>query len=86
MWAHFLHEVLVWFNTEYWGTSWPNIFAPSIYTILGFVLADIRNERRAKATRQHHANIASELSGQIEMLSGRVKSLLGGKNGITHSE
>lgn len=24
-----------WLNVEYWTASWPNIFAPSVWTLLG---------------------------------------------------
>lgn len=78
MWAHAFHEFLVWFNNEYWATSWPNIFAPSLYTILGFVVADMRNARRHKAQKLHHVNAVNGLAGQIEELSDRLRALIGG--------
>lgn len=83
MWLHVLlalHEFLHWFNMEYWGTSWPNIFAPSVYTILGFVVADIRNGHRAKDTKLHHIDTTSDLAGQIADLSDRLVALIGGSD------
>jgi hypothetical protein len=77
MWVHVLHEFLRWFNAEYWSMSWPNVFAPSVYTILGFTLADIRSNRRAHRAKMHHIDTTSDLAGQISELSAKLTSLLG---------
>lgn len=27
-----------WFNVEYWGPSWPNIFAPNVWTLIAVLV------------------------------------------------
>jgi hypothetical protein len=44
--------LLHWLNVEYWTASWPNIFAPSIWTLLGIVVAHIHLMKRQD---RHHA-------------------------------
>lgn len=74
-WADVLH----WFNFEYWSVSWPNIFAPSVWTLLGFIVADIRHDRRMRRERLHPSSV-SELAGQIEALSDKLVELMGGSD------
>ena len=33
-----------WFNVEYWAVSWPNIFAPSLWTLLGILASHVHSE------------------------------------------
>ena len=81
MWAQVIHELLVainWFNFEYWSVSWPNVFAPSAWTLIGFVVADIRNARRHNVQKLHHINTVESLAGQLEVLSDKLVELLQG--------
>lgn len=73
MWLHIIH----WFNTEYWSVSWPNVFAPSFWTLLGFLVADIRNGSRTKQVKLHHIDTVEGLAGQIEALSDKLMTLIG---------
>lgn len=64
-----------------YSAMWSNMWAPSIWTLGGILVADIRNERRHKATKDHHAGVIEGLVGQIDGLSDRIKSLIpGGDN------
>lgn len=36
-----MHSFLHWLNVEYWGPSWPNIFAPNAWTILAIVISHL---------------------------------------------
>jgi hypothetical protein len=49
--------ILHWLNSEYWGVSWPNIFAPSVWTVLAIVVSHIRasrqRERQQAELKQH---------------------------------
>lgn len=61
-----------------YSAMWSNMWAPSIWTLLGILIADVRNDRRHKATKEHHAGLIDELTGQVSALSGRIKALIGG--------
>lgn len=64
-----------------YSAMWSNMWAPSIWTLGGIVVADVRNARRHRVQKDHHTNVVSELAGQIEELSDRLRSLLpGGDN------
>jgi hypothetical protein len=49
-----MHALLNWLNTEYWGQSWPNIFAPSIWTLLGIGLSHLSLRRLHKKQHAEH--------------------------------
>lgn len=51
--------MLHWLNFEYWQQSWPNIFAPSVWTLAGIALAHWR-------TRVHLARHHQELREHVD--------------------
>lgn len=53
--ASFLH----WLNVEYWTASWPNVFAPSFWTLLGIGLSHY------KLNKQHH-KLLRKLDGNVK--------------------
>lgn len=53
------HAIIHWFNTEYWFPSWPNIFAPSVWTLLGIAY--------------HHISIRNLHQKHHDELTGRAK-------------
>lgn len=61
-----------------YSAMWSNMWAPSIWTLLGILIADIRNDRRHKATKIHHVDTIEGLAGQIEDLSDRLAALIRG--------
>jgi hypothetical protein len=75
-----IHALLHWFNQEYWSVSWPNVFAPSFWTLLGIIIADIRSHRRHKNTFLERDGRIAELTRQVESLSDRLKMLIGGND------
>lgn len=46
----FLH----WANVEYWQQSWPNVFAPSFWTLLGVGMSHVLLRRQQKAHHREH--------------------------------
>lgn len=53
-----IRHLLHWADAEYWGQSWPNIFAPSVWT--RGAAAAARNHEDMK---RHVSNMASERGG-----------------------
>ena len=70
----FLH----WFNFEYWGPSWPNIFAPNIWTILAVLLH--LAVTWVQRERQHHQSEA-RASERHEDMKQHVTNTIGGGDG-----
>lgn len=56
------HAVAHWINVEYWSVSWPNVFAPSFWTLLGMTLNHIHMTR---LQRQHHESLVKLLKDKI---------------------
>lgn len=73
-----IHVIIHWFNVEYWSVSWPNIFAPSFWTLLAVLIADIRHRQRHDLLKSSHEDQMQALARQIKVLSDRLKSLTGG--------
>ena len=52
--------ILHWLNVEYWGQSWPNIFAPSVWVLPAVVISHIKaarqRERHHEDMKQHVTN------------------------------
>jgi len=61
-----------------YSAMWSNIWAPSAWTLLGFVIADIRNARRHASQKLHHIDTIEGLAGQIEALSDKLVELMAG--------
>lgn len=61
-----------------YSAMWSNIWAPSAWTLLGFVVADLRNARRHSNQKIHHVDTIEGLAGQIEALSDRLVLLMTG--------
>lgn len=60
-----------------YSAMWSNMWAPSLWTLLGIVIADIRHEHRATQVKSHHTENINDLSGQIAALSARLGLLMG---------
>lgn len=69
---HLLHNL--------YSAMWSNMWAPSVWTLLGFVISDIRHTRRSNQVKLHHVDQLSDLAGQVAALSARLESLIGGRN------
>ena len=52
-----------WLNTEYWAPSWPNIFAPSVWTLAGIGVAHWRTRVHM---RRHHEELKQHVSDAID--------------------
>lgn len=65
-----------WITSIYWPQSWPNVFAPSIWTLVGIWYADFRAKRRTRKLKQHHTDKADEIAGQIDELTRKLRDLL----------
>lgn len=80
------HPFLVavhWLNVELWGPGWANILMPSIWTLLGILVADLRNRKRHNRQKNHvleNNAVLNDLAGQIEALSDKLVALMGGKD------
>lgn len=57
-----MNDVLHWLNIEYWGASWPNIFAPSVWTLLGIGLSHWRLHRKMRQHHDEHMNAIRDLA------------------------
>lgn len=66
---HLLHNL--------YSAMWSNMWAPSVWTLLGFVIADVRHERRTRQLHTVHNDRVTDLAGQIEDLSARLIALIG---------
>lgn len=56
-----MSEFLHWLNLEYWAQSWPNIFAPSIWTLLGIGLSHLRLMKKQAKQHQEHLDAIDKL-------------------------
>lgn len=80
---HWVLAVLHWLNVELWSPGWANIMMPSIWTLVGILIADVRNARRTKRVKLHPDD-AGDIAGQIEALSDKLVELMGGKHDDDH--
>lgn len=62
-----------WLNTELWGPMWPNMFAPSAFTLIGLVVSHIKRARQAE---RHHQELKQHVT---ETLGGAPDSESEGK-------
>jgi hypothetical protein len=62
-----IRHLLHWADAEYWGQSWPNIFAPSVWTRGAVAVAHVRASRQRQRNhedlKRHVSNMASERGG-----------------------
>jgi hypothetical protein len=68
-----IHALLHWLNTEYWGQSWPNIFAPSIYTLPAVVIAYFKSKQHRNKL---HADLTQQVTAQHESLKQHVTDMI----------
>jgi len=61
-----------------YSAMWSNMWAPSIWTLGGFMVADVRNVRRAEKLKVHHTSKVNDLVAQIDGLADRLVELMGG--------
>jgi hypothetical protein len=67
--------LLHWFNTEYWPVSWPNVFAPNVWTVLavlGHLLATLAQRER------QHREAERAAAERHEELKKHVTNTMGG--------
>jgi len=57
-----------WLNTELWGPMWPNIAAPSLWTLAGIGLAHWRTRVHL---RRHHEELKQHVSETINGSEGK---------------
>jgi hypothetical protein len=69
---HLLHNL--------YSAMWSNIWAPSAWTLLGIVIADIRQHRRQQGHHEDNKAVIRDLAGQIKVMSDKLKSLTGGED------
>jgi hypothetical protein len=53
-----LPGLLHWLNVEYWTASWPNIFAPSVWTLVGVLCSHIHH---SIANARRHDELLAEI-------------------------
>lgn len=51
--------IIHWLNVEIWGPMWPNIFAPSIFTLFGILISHIKMHRHIN---KKHAETKAHVS------------------------
>lgn len=81
---HVFHAVVNWLTTQYWSVSWPNIFAPSIWTLFGIAVSHTHFLHRHKKAVAKQLEKIDEHGQKIETLSGHVQTLsekIPGENG-----
>lgn len=49
-----MHAFLHWLNVEYWSVSWPNVFAPSFWTLIGVGVSHLSLRRQQKRHHDEH--------------------------------
>jgi hypothetical protein len=73
-----IHHFLHWFNTEYWALSWPNVFAPNVWTIAAVVLHLLATlAQRAR----HHLEAERRADERHQELKRHVTDTAGGGGG-----
>lgn len=80
MWPHVIMEFLHWLNVEYWSVSWPNVFAPSVWTLFGILIADLHNIRQMRKMHVGHNKALTDLHGRFDEMSARLGALIGGND------
>lgn len=73
-----MHPLLHWLNVEYWAPSWPNIFAPNLWTIAGILLHLAVTLARRELQHRQAEKRADE---RHEDLKAHVTTTLGGGTG-----
>ena len=57
-----------WLNTELWGPMWPNMFAPSVWTLLAVITSHVKaarqRQRHHEDMKQHVTNTAGGSAGE----------------------
>lgn len=48
-----------WLNQDVWGPMWPNIFAPSVFTLLGIVVSHLK-------LKLHHEKEIATLKAHLD--------------------
>lgn len=61
-----------------YSAMWSNIWAPSIWTLLGFAIADFRHAKRMNLMKAHDVHVASSLHGRIDALADKLREVIGG--------
>lgn len=61
-----------------YSAMWSNMWAPSIWTLAGFFIADFRQARKARMLKDHHFDVTQELAGHVTALTARLKEVIGG--------
>ena len=75
---HLLHD--------FWAAMWPNIFAPSFWTLVGIAVAHIAGKRNLKKhtvdqTEEIKTHIEVQLGSQTEELKTHVSTEVGNHAG-----
>lgn len=52
-----------WLNAEIWGPMWPNMFAPSAFTLGAVIIAHIRTRRLA---RRNHEDLKRHVTKETQ--------------------
>lgn len=50
--------IIAWLNRDIWGPMWPNVFAPSVFTVLGIAISHVR-------LKAHHERKLNELHDKL---------------------
>lgn len=75
--------IIHWFNVEYWAPSWPNIFAPNLWTmlaVLGHLAATLAHRERL------HREAERAADARHEDMKQHVTNAAGGSDGNGHSD
>lgn len=60
---------LVHFLTNLWNQMWPNVFAPSIFSILAVLVSHLK---RAQTAREQHAELRRHVDNKHEEMKAHI--------------
>lgn len=67
-----------WLNVELWGPMWPNMFAPSAFTLTGLIVSHIKRARQAE---RHHQAQTEQNERHHQELKDHISDVTSGSEG-----
>jgi hypothetical protein len=66
-----------------YSAMWSNMWAPSVWTLFGMLVADLRNHRRSQLLKSSHVDTIASLGAQLQVMSDKLNALIGDSNDDT---
>ena len=54
--------MITWLNVHLWGPMWPNVFAPSVFTLLGITASHVK---AARQRQRHHEEMKQHVTNTL---------------------